>query len=559
MPDLNDLNAVKAACAGVLAVDKSMALLGSAYLIRPRLAATAAHVVLRPRTRKPREGVMLAFTDGECRRASVTNVNLEADCALLELAEAVEGVSPLSLDASPCAPDERWWSYGFPQLLKRNMMQIDGLIKDPEIRNDNQSALLVSVDNHQVTSKNTRGFSGSPLVLKGKRVVVGHLKRMLAPDAPGYDKLLACPAQSVIDLLPAEARSGLRPQVQALLPPGAAYQRTWYINRAREELTALRNLDVPGAPVILCAPEKLGKSWLLDYLLEQQRESAGKDRFVELDLIESGLPDQPTPGVALDPFLRDLAEQVASKLGLNRDSLAAAWDGWGTAGRKLKRWLESEALASIAPPGRLFLALENADAVWRAGLGNQFFPLLKAWSEGSKDKASPWTRLRLILSVSTAPALLVPDTSPLNVSEPIHLEDLSREQVAQLASLYGLRLEAGELDELMRLIGGHTYLVSLVMSRVALLGHRLDRVLQEVLNNCGDYCRSLQLVTNEPKLRAALCDLLHDPKAAADPVQAQRLKDAGLMVRSHGGIVPRFGLYHSYFRHLCKMAPAGAS
>jgi hypothetical protein len=47
MPNQNDLNAVKAACARVLAVHKTQkSLLGSAYLIGPRLAVTAAHVVM---------------------------------------------------------------------------------------------------------------------------------------------------------------------------------------------------------------------------------------------------------------------------------------------------------------------------------------------------------------------------------------------------------------------------------------------------------------------------------------------------------------------------------
>jgi hypothetical protein len=538
-----DLETVKAACARVLAPQKRKRLLGSAYLIYPHLAATAAHVVKL--THGYRENVVLMFGDGVLHSARVTNLNKETDCALLELDQRVEGIVPLPLSNDLCPPEMTWKSYGFPGMLRGAMMQVDGVVKDPNLPDDQQRpGILISVAGERVTNENMRGFSGSPVVIEGTKVV-GHLRRLVAnvKGVAQLNKLYAAHARDISALLPEEL--GARKSSPALPPPGASYRRTWYVNLPQQEQAALNNLAAQGAPVLLSGPEWLGKTWLLDYLLEQLRETAEpSDRFVEVDVTELDLQ-------SMDHLARDFAARINEQLEPSPGGVDATWQGAGSRGGKLSRWLESKALTTEASPGRLFLAVEQADLIWKAGLGDQFFPLLKVWSQVGRNANSPLARLRIILSVSTAPALWRRDLAPLNVVDPIFVDGLDDQQVAQLASKYGLQLSADDLKKIMEVVGGHPYVLSVVFFKVALHRLPLGRVVQETLQDCVRYCRSLGKVNEDPELRDAVCQLLKDPRAVIDVGLSQRLKDGGLMVQAGTDTVPRFGLYRAYLRKIC--------
>jgi hypothetical protein len=117
--------------------------------------------------------------------------------------------------------------------------------------------------------------------------------------------------------------------------------------------------------------------------------------------------------------------------------------------------------------GRLVLAIDKADQVWRREFRYDFFSMLRGWADNDKEI---WSRLRLILAISSSPLFLIkdPHRSPFNLTDPIELEDLGDRQIRDLAEKYGLKWNDSELQKVKALVGGQPYLLRVLMFRAGL-------------------------------------------------------------------------------------------
>ncbi len=240
-------------------------------------------------------------------------------------------------------------------------------------------------------------------------------------------------------------------------PPGAAYDPNWYVPREREEKTALNYLKFPGSPAVLFGPEHFGKTWLLSRCLAQIEKQQTYDSIV----VNFGLLDRSS----LDELLKSLANRILRLRGLPPLSIRGGWKGPGAAMQKLTRWMELEVLPDI--PNALVLALDDIDIVSGSPYQDDFFALLRSWAE---SHMAPWSKLRLVLAVSTTPAQLIndPNRSPFNLTTPIVLDDFSAAQVEDLARRYGLHWSRLDIQRVMALVAGHPTLVRLLMHEAAL-------------------------------------------------------------------------------------------
>lgn len=211
-------------------------------------------------------------------------------------------------------------------------------------------------------------------------------------------------------------------------PPGAGYDPRWYVSRPDAEREAAQRLAVAGAPLVFSAPRGFGKTWSLTRAL--RAEVTPDDAGVELDLDAC---DAPTLA-STDAFAEHLGLSLAEALDGDADArFAAAWAGSGTAFHRLSR-LVGEVLLPEVP--RLFLVVDHADRLRRIPGGSTLFGLLRAWASRTRP---PWDRLRLVLAVSTEPALVVDGgISPFNLSVPTALGAFDREQLAAMVAVHGL-------------------------------------------------------------------------------------------------------------------------
>jgi hypothetical protein len=282
---------------------------------------------------------------------------------------------------------------------------------------------------------------------------------------------------------------------------------------------------------------------VLRYLLGQLQN---RGRVVNLDLRAFGNAQLMA---SYSQFLREFARQILiDTTGQRPDAVAALVDDtWRYADNpvdNLSLLMERSVLPNFSDGHWLILAIDGVDALSKHPYLEEFSTLLRSWMEDATRP--PWSALRLLLSLSTAPRLLISniDQSPFNVATRIELQDFSPNQVARLARQHGLSWSDADCEQLMALVGGHPYLLRLAMYEASRTSKPLAELLRpshrlytEHLERCAGRLRA-------GNLHAAFSRLLADPQAVLDFDTVDRLRHGGLLcIDDAGGLRPRYALY----------------
>ena len=311
-------------------------------------------------------------------------------------------------------------------------------------------------------------------------------------------------------------------------PPGAIYDPRWYVPRDREERAALNYLDFPGTPAVLFGPQRSGKTWLLHRCLAQIKKQRGYESIV--------INFRRLKHRSLDELVQRLYEQISEARDVPPQSLAAVSSRPGGEMGKLTRLMDNCVLEEVKTG--LVLVLDDVDDVSGSPFQDDFFALLRSWAENPEE---PWPRLRLMLAVSTTPALLIndPNRSPFNLTSPILLGELSVAQVEELARRYGVGWSASDIERVMALVGGHPYRIRLLMHASALHKTPLSSLLDPghgagwILANEVGRIRAWFGKTNLLDVTARIA---RDPGCALDADEMHRLSHAGVVVEETPGL-----------------------
>jgi hypothetical protein len=201
----------------------------------------------------------------------------------------------------------------------------------------------------------------------------------------------------------------------------------------------------------------------------------------------------------------------------------------------------------------LLLAMDEIDRLANAPFKSDFFAMVRSWHN---DRAiePDYQRLDLVLITSLEQHQLIEIDehyqSPFNVGEVERFEDFSADEVAELASRYGLQLGTEQLEKLISLLGGHPYLHQLALHYMAKSGASVDAIIQQARNFTPPFNSHLasiySLVNDTPALLRGVKDLLL-PRALEEKV-ILRLRRAGLIQRRGKETQFRCRLYEEYFR-----------
>lgn len=327
-----------------------------------------------------------------------------------------------------------------------------------------------------------------------------------------------------------------------LQPPKVGSSEGWFVARGPAERQAANRLVQSGSPVVLVGPTEIGKTYLLDHLLDFHRKDGDEAVRINLEYAASDAGDE------VDELIYLVGLAMVDELNLDEAALERAWERKRPPAQKLTRFVERTVLPAVE--GRLFLIVDRADSVIQLSQVSKLFLMLRRWAELERNG---WDRLRMLLAISTEPSLLQETIheSPFNITDPIRLGDFEAEQVAELASLHGLRWSASQVGRLMSKVGGHPYLARKVMYRSALAGQPLDELLPGLTSDNGplaDHLRSRLLrVNRDPELRDAIVRLVNRDQEPVDLEVAERLERAGLIRRENGRLELRYPLYRDYF------------
>jgi AAA-like domain len=318
-----------------------------------------------------------------------------------------------------------------------------------------------------------------------------------------------------------------------------------YINRPPIEELAYKEITKPGCVIRIKAPSKMGKSSLLNRIMAFATTQSYK--VVSIDFQEA----DESVFSSLDRFLRWFCFNVSRKLQL-APRLDDYWDEDIGSKVSCKIYFEGYLLESLDSP--LVLALNEVNRVFEhPKIAQDFLPMLRFWHELAQQ-AETWQRLRLVLVHSTEIYIQLKLTqSPFNVGLSLRLPEFTSLQVHDLAERYGLDWTEDEAEQLMAMVGGHPYLVSLAFYHLTREEITLQELLQTAATQAGIYSHHLRghwaILREDRELAYSLQRAIAaDARVELDAIAAYKLESMGL-VQLQGNLARvSCELYRIYFR-----------
>lgn len=384
--------------------------------------------------------------------------------------------------------------------------------------------------------------SESPLPAKGERLtpkLTARLNRLRVEEAPREATAPSEPDDAALVSTVPSALEG----VGGAVPLDSAF----YLRRSvDDELeTAITQRD---SIMLIKGARQMGKTSLLARGLAHARQNGARTAFVDLQKLNA------TNLESASSFYLTLCETLADQLDL--DTLPSdVWDERRGPNVNFERYLRREVLAKIDAP--LVWGLDEVDRLFGCEFGGEVFGLFRSWhNERALDPSGPWANLSLIIAYATEAHLFITDMnqSPFNVGTRLEVEDLNQLQVAELNRRYrGPLKNTDEVNRLVRLVGGHPYLVRRALHELA-MDNKLDIENFESYADqdewiYGDHLRRiLILLARDPELEEVVRSVLRG-EACPTPESFYRLRAAGVINGStQNDARPRCRLYANYLR-----------
>ena len=302
-----------------------------------------------------------------------------------------------------------------------------------------------------------------------------------------------------------------------------------------------RIIDQPGALIRIKASRKMGKSRLLNSILNYANDRQYGTVHINLLQIESSMFD------SLEQFLRWFCVYLCDALNLHPE-LDKYWSKDRGSMLSCTRYLETILEQCDRP---LVLGLDEVDRLLNyPDISQDFFYLLRSWHEEANNDEL-WEKLRLIVVYSTEDfGSLDINQSPFNVGCPIELKPIDRSQLIKLAHSYDLKLSDEKCDLLMTMLGGHPYLVDLILSDNS--GLNIEELLEQATTDTGIYSSYLRQHLINLKSNERLTDMFLQILNSNKPIQVDtllgyQLYRMGLVEWSGNYVTPSCELFRLYF------------
>jgi AAA-like domain len=323
-----------------------------------------------------------------------------------------------------------------------------------------------------------------------------------------------------------------------------ALNSPFYVERPAIELDCYKEIAKPGALIRIRAPRHMGKTSLLNRILNHAAQQG--DCTVRINLRNA----EKTVFTHLDKFLRWLSANVSRELNLE-PKLNDYWDEEIGSKVSCTGYFQFYLLAHLET--NLILGLDEIDTVFNyPDIAEDFLALLREWHEEAMIQQD-WQRLRLVVAHSTEVYLsLNIHQSPFNVGFPLRLPPFSSEQVEALAQLHGLLWTPEETRQLTAMVGGHPYLIRLALYYLARQSVTLMQLIQDAPTHAGIYSGHLRHCLGYLKGQPELASALKQVVTASTPVQLEsvpvyQLDSMGLVQLNGNQISPSCELYRQYF------------
>ena len=327
-----------------------------------------------------------------------------------------------------------------------------------------------------------------------------------------------------------------------------ALDSPFYLSRSNCESVCYQTITEPGSLIRIKGAKWMGKTSLVNRILQQGRSQAQKPVYLDCGNIKRSIAQD------LDLLLPWLCVMVSRQLELN-DKVKEYWDTDILGSNdNCSVYFEEYILAETSSD--IVLALDNIDRLFCYGeVIDDFFGMLRSWHEQAKVY-NCWAKLKLVLAHSTE--VYVPldiEQSPFNTGVPIMLEEFTLEQVEILASLYQLDWSRSQIERLMDLIGGHPYLIRLALYQIKTANLTIEQFIRESFQETGIYGdllrRLLNMLKQSPELISAFTRVVRsNVPVELNPLNTYHLHSIGLVRQQDNLVFPRCKLYQIYFNRV---------
>ncbi len=326
-----------------------------------------------------------------------------------------------------------------------------------------------------------------------------------------------------------------------------------YVERPPIESDCYEEIMQPGALIRIKAPSLMGKTQLMNKILEKAEAQGYRTVNLSFELAERMVIED------LDKFLRWFCACVGEQLGLT-NQIDAYWNVNVGSKVSCKAYFEQYLLKNIDKA--LVLGLENLDRVFKhSETAEDFLSLLRAWYEEAR-RSKTWKKLRLVLLHSRE--VNIPwdkNQSPFNVGLPIELPEFNFVQVREFAQKHGLNWDTAEVEKLMDMVGGHPYLVEVALNHICHDDITLEQLLQTAPKEAGLYSAHLRQhrwhLQQNPDLLRELEKIVDNkipvPLEEYNPEQVFELHSMGLVKLDGKNVTLRCELYRQYFQECLRI------
>ncbi|MEO0769729.1 MAG: AAA-like domain-containing protein, partial [Cyanobacteria bacterium J06649_4] len=247
----------------------------------------------------------------------------------------------------------------------------------------------------------------------------------------------------------------------------------FYIERGQDERRCYEEIDNTGCLIRIKAPRQMGKSSLVNRILEKSKATGAKVVLLHFQQAEAAILSD------TNRLLRWICANLAMQLGLSAD-LDDYWDEDLGSKMSCNLFLQSHILSQLET--QLIVAFEEVNELLEyPQVAQEFLTLIRFWHERSKlDHHWCWLRLIMVHSTEIYVSLDV-NQSPLNVGLSVSLTSFDLAQLSVLADRHQLSFSEAELGQLHQLVGGHPYLTRLALYHLA----KDDLTLPELLETAA--------------------------------------------------------------------------
>jgi AAA-like domain/Sigma-70, region 4 len=326
--------------------------------------------------------------------------------------------------------------------------------------------------------------------------------------------------------------------------------KSLYVERPPIEQYCYDLIKQPGSFIRIKAPSKMGKTWLMQGILQKAEKYNYQQVRLNLWLADEEIFS------SLDKFLQWFCNNVALQLQLPTQ-IDYEWDEKLGSNLNCTNYFEKCLLAQIDHSSALVLGLDHVDHVFPySTIASSFFCLLRYWYEMARtDKI--WSKLRLIINYSIDIDIpLGIYECPFNFGRKFELRPFGHTEVIELVKQHEIALSKTDIMALINLVDGHPWLLNEALLKLKNSPEtNLEELLEQAYMFSGIYSNHLlnllEKLKQHPDLATAMKKVVD---AATDSVSVQlepkyvyQLKCMGLVRVEGNNVKPFCELYRLYF------------